>query len=45
MAWTDLQRLIAAWPTLPEDVRAGIMAAVHEAGVGWEGTDTNREDD
>ena len=30
----DLQRLIVAWPTLPGEVKAGILAAVRAAAAG-----------
>jgi hypothetical protein len=28
----DLQTIIAAWPTLPEPIKAGILAIVNAAG-------------
>jgi hypothetical protein len=30
----DLARVVTAWPTLPEAVRAAILAAVEEAETG-----------
>jgi hypothetical protein len=30
----DLSAVVASWPTLPDPVKAGIMAMIRAAGVG-----------